>query len=133
LEIREEKYRSFLEGLDDIAYKIDDEGNVPYTNKIAETITGLPLDQIIGKSILDLFNEESRQVVYDAYLRALSGLEVDVEGTFMNGRICLFRGRPVTDGSGSIIGTFGTGSDITDKKLADHLALRQEVQVKRIL
>ena len=43
LRTSEERFRSFLDNLGDIAYETDASGNVTYANKVSEKITGVPL------------------------------------------------------------------------------------------
>jgi PAS domain S-box-containing protein len=55
----ERHFTNFLENLGDIAYTTDSHGNLTYTNKMAEIITGKPLKDIIGKPFFPLFAKKS--------------------------------------------------------------------------
>jgi len=115
----EKRLRNFLNNLNDAAYETDSSGNVTYTNKMGEVITGLPLKDIIGKSFLPLFTEESQKIAIDVYQRTLNGESQEHELTFTNGKTCHFKNAPLRNNDGKIVGTFGICRDITDRKLAE--------------
>ncbi|KPJ61140.1 MAG: hypothetical protein AMJ42_01235 [Deltaproteobacteria bacterium DG_8] len=115
----EKRFRNFLENLSDAAYETDSSGNVTYTNKMGEIITGVPLKDIIGKPFLPLFTRESQKIAIDVYQRGLNGESMEYELTFTNGRIGYFKNRPLRDKNGKIIGVFGIARDITERKRAE--------------
>jgi len=93
--------------------------------KIAETITGVPLKDIIGKPFLPLFTAESQKIAIDVYQRTLNRERPDYELTFNNGRICHFKNEPLSDKDGKIIGVYGIARDITERKQTEE-ALRKQ-------
>jgi len=56
----EKQFKDFLENLGDTAYETDAFGNITYSNKAAETLTGLPFKKLIGKPFLPLFEEKAK-------------------------------------------------------------------------
>lgn len=112
----EEKFRTFLENLGDVAYRTDASGNVAYANKAAEKIAGLPLEDIVGEPFLHLFTKESRKAAVDAYQSSLEGGSPEYELTFKNGRLGHFKNEPLKDKDGKVIGVFGVARDITGQK-----------------
>jgi len=115
----ERRFRNFLDKLGDAAYETDSLGNITYANKMSETITGMPLKDIIGKSFLPLFTEESQKTAIDVYHKTLNGKSPEYDLTFTNKRICHFKNGPLKDKDGKIIGVFGIARDITDRKQAE--------------
>ena len=113
------KFKEFLDNLGDAAYEADAFGNITYTNKAAETLTGLPLKKLIGKPFLPLFTEKSQKIAMDLYQRALNGERLEFELTFTNGKIARFKNEPLIDKDGRIIGVFGIARDITDRVKAE--------------
>jgi PAS domain S-box-containing protein len=111
----EERFRNFLDNLGDIAYETDSSGNVTYANKMSETITGVPLRDIIGKPFLPLFTKESQEIAIDVYQRTLNGESPEYELVFSNGKICHFKNEPLRDKNGNIIGVFGIARDVTER------------------
>ncbi|MBW1800744.1 MAG: PAS domain S-box protein, partial [Deltaproteobacteria bacterium] len=115
----EKQFRNFLDNLGDIAYEADARGNVIYGNKMTEIITGVPLNDIIGKPFLPLFTKESQKIAADVYQRTLNGESPEYELTFTNGKICHFKNKPLRDENGKITGVFGIARDITDRRNAE--------------
>jgi len=115
----EKRFKDFLENLGDTAYETDAFGNVTYTNKTAETLTGLPLKKLIGKPFLPLFTEKSQKIAMDVYQRTLNGERPEYELTFTNGKIARFKNEPLIDEDGKIFGVFGVARDITYRKQAE--------------
>jgi PAS domain S-box-containing protein len=128
----EERYRSFVDDLGDVAYTTDTQGNVTYANKMAETITGESLEDIVGKPFLPFFTQGSQQMAIDVYQRTLNGESPEYELTLTSGRTGYFKNAALTDKNGKIIGVFGIARDITDRKRAEE-ALRQSENKYRTL
>jgi len=130
----EKWHRNFLENLSDVVYEADSSGNITYVNKMAESLTGVPLKEIIGKPFLPFFEKKSQEVAADVYLRTLNGESLEYELLFKNGKIAHFKNRPLKNNDGKIIGVFGTARDITDlrkaEKMLRSLNERLEQQVK---
>ena len=61
----ETPFADFLEHLGDIAYSADDQGRITYANPASQAITGLPVEEVIGKSFLPLFTPESQEIATD--------------------------------------------------------------------
>jgi len=129
----EEKYRMFLENLNDAAYLADKYGNITYANRMAEKLTGLPIQEIIGKPFLPLFTEESQKKATDVYLKTLAGGNPEFELTFINNRIALFNNEPLRDKTGKIIGVFGTARDITRRKQVEKELKQYQEHLKELV
>ena len=126
------QFRNLLDNLGDVAYETNASGNVTYTNKMGEKITGMLLKDIIGKPFLPLFTKESRQIAVDAYDRTLNGESTEFELTFTSGRICHFKNEPLKDESGKIVGVFGIARDITERKQAENALHESEERFREI-
>ena len=119
----EERHRTFLENLSDIAYELDVNGNLTFVNKAAELITGEKVSEWMGKSFMPLLTEESRQVAFWGVQRVLSTGHSESEVNLINGKVLLFRSELKTDNSGKVVGILGIGRDVTERKKAEN-ALR---------
>ncbi|KAF0217087.1 MAG: multi-sensor hybrid histidine [Ignavibacteria bacterium] len=119
----EERHRTFLENLSDIAYELDVNGNLTFVNKAAELITGEKVSEWMGKSFMPLLTEESRQVAFLGVQRVLSTGHSESEVNLINGKVLLFRSELKTDNSGKVVGILGIGRDVTERKKAEN-ALR---------
>jgi PAS domain S-box-containing protein len=128
----EKRFKDFLENLGDTAYETDAFGNVTYTNKTAETLTGLPLKKLIGKPFLPLFTEKSQKIAMDVYQRTLNGERPEYELTFTNGKIACFKNEPLIDEDGKIFGVFGVARDITYRKQAERALKKSEERYRAL-
>ena len=127
----EKRFKDLLENLSDAVYETDAYGDITYTNKAAETLTGLPLKQIIGKPFLSLFARKSRKSVMDAYQRTLNGDSPKIELTLANGKIAHFKSKPLLDKDGKIIGVFGIASDTTERVKAEEVMEKAHHELER--
>ncbi len=128
----EEYYKAFLFNLGDVAYEADVRGNVTYANRMAETVAGLPLSEIIGRPFLPLFEGDSQERAIDAYRESLDGGSPEFELTFRTGKVLRFRNGPKLDAGGNISGVFGIARDVTQRKRADE-ELQARSRVNEIL
>jgi len=120
----EERFRSFFDDLGNAVYRADAQGNITYANKFSEKLTGLPLEDILGKPFAPLFTSESQRVAADVFQRTLDGQSPEYELTFTSGKTCRFKNRPLRDDDGRIVGVFGISRDISERKQAEkHLRL----------
>lgn len=132
LRASEQRFRRFLENLGDAAYEADAHGNITYTNRMGEVVSGIPLKDLMGNPFLPLFTEQSQKVAVDVYQKTLRGESPEYELTFTNGTICQFKNAPLKDEHGRIMGVFGIARDITERKLIDR-KLKESEEKYRVL
>jgi len=128
----DKKFKDFLNNLGDAAYEADAFGNITYTNKAAEALTGLPLNKIIGTPFLPLFTEKSKKIAVDVHQRTLNGESPEFELTFNNGKIARFKNEPLADKDGKIIGAFGVARDITCHKQTEEALKKSEERYRAL-
>ena len=121
----------FLENMTDIAYLADDEGNVLWVNRAAESMTGLPPEDIIGKPFLPLFIDADHASLMDVYKRTLAGASLENTLTFKSGVTCHFTSLPKRNSQGDITGTFGVARDISDRLAAERFLQTSEARLKK--
>jgi PAS domain S-box-containing protein len=129
----EDRFRSFLDNIADIAYEIDAAGKMTYANKTSAKITDMPLKDIIGKSFLLLFTEECQNIAMGMYQRTLNGESQEYKLTLTNGRIYHFNNEPLRDGNGKIIGVFGIARDITARQRAEEELEKYRNHLKQLV
>jgi len=121
----------FLDNISDLAYRIDNEGNVIYANPAAERITGLTLSEIIDRPLLPHFSKKNNDLLLEVYNKTLAGESQESILTFNSGIACHFTSLPFKDDHGNIIGTFGIARDISDRIDADKALKESEARLKK--
>jgi len=129
----EKWHRDFLDNLSDVVFESDNSGNVTYANKASVSLTGMAVEDIIGKPFLPLFDNKNQEIAVDVYQRTLNGESPQYELTFKNGRIASFKNKPLRSKDGNIIGLFGVARDITDRKKAEKELWESEVKHKALI
>ena len=127
----EERFRSFLDNLGDVAYEVDDSGGITYANNMAEKMTGMSLEDLLGQHFIPLFTEESQKVAAEAFEKTLNGESTEYELTFTNGTVGHFRNEPLIDEKGKIVGLFGIARDITERKRVEEALQKAHDQLER--
>lgn len=133
LQESEERYRTLVEGMNEVLMLVDNDDRVLYVNKRFTDILGYSKEEIIGKIgyelLLDpkdhdsLINENRERTKdkfnqYEMTFISRSGKKVDF----------LISGSPVKNSEGITIGSMGAMTDITERK--KNLAALQESEEK---
>ena len=135
----EEEYRSVVESLQEIIFRLDANGNFIFLNWAWAATCGYPLDDTLGKSLVSFVHEDDRPRTAEL-LAALTSAKLNEardeiriaaqDGTL---RWLELRARPWYDAHGSINGASGTLDDITWQKLAEEQLRRTEAASRAIL
>ncbi|MFQ6036011.1 MAG: PAS domain S-box protein, partial [Sedimentisphaerales bacterium] len=119
----EEKYRSLIENADDFIYVVDKSGHVMSLNKAATELFGKKAEEIIGKSLLELFPEEianhniqSIKTVFETgeTLKSEIKLRVGERQLWVSANL-----NPLKDSEGKIYAVMGISRNITQRKKAE--------------
>ncbi len=117
----EERYRTLVEGMNEVLMLVDNDDRVLYVNKRFTDILGYTRDEIIGKTGYEVLidpkdhetirkeNEERSKNIFNQYEMTFiskSGKKVDF----------LVSGAPVKNSDGVAIGSMGAMTDITERK-----------------
>jgi PAS domain S-box-containing protein len=121
LQESEEKYRTLVEGMNEVLMLVDNNDQVLYVNKRFTDLLGYSKEEIIGKIGYEVLldpkdhekirkeNEERTKDVFNQYEMSFiskSGKKIDF----------LISGSPVKDAEGKTIGSMGALTDITERK-----------------
>ncbi|MFP4087893.1 MAG: PAS domain S-box protein [Desulfobacteraceae bacterium] len=71
----EHKYRLLVENAQDAIYVLKD-GVITFANASASRITGYPLEEIVGRPLIEFLHPEDRAVIWQRYEDRLAGREV---------------------------------------------------------
>jgi PAS domain S-box-containing protein len=120
----EEKYRFLMENMNEVVMMVDNDDRVLFVNKKFTEKLGYTPDEIIGKTgyeiLLDpcdhqMIIEENKKRVeklvsqYEICFKGKQGQKIDF----------LISGAPILDADGNTLGSIGTMTDITDKKIIE--------------
>lgn len=121
----EEQYRSVIENISEVVYKISLNGQIEYLNPAWEEITGFTVDDSVGKSFLDLIHPEdleNHRGLFEQLLQCqMPFIRVETRHLTSSGeyRWVELYARPVFDKEGKISGTSGTLRDIHARRATE--------------
>lgn len=112
----EERFRGFVENMGDGAFRADREGLLTFANQVAMEVIGIPEEELIGMSFLQLFHDEDRSRLLEIHRRIIGGEGAQDEVQFINGVLAHVVAEPLRDPGGEVVGVFGTFRDVTDRR-----------------
>jgi PAS domain S-box-containing protein len=121
----EKKYRTLAENYPDFIIGFDTEGRHTYVNASIEKAFSIKLENIIGKTIKDLFpgNDLSNEQLFNKVLEAVNTKQSNTSEikwqTIDGERIIEIRHIPEIDANGNCLGVLGIGRDITERRIAE--------------
>ncbi len=119
----EEKYRTLVENTTDFIFMIDERSRIVSLNRSAAKLLGGESEEIIGKSIFDLFPKE----LAIKYSESLKNVFKTAEPDFYESKLIAGEKKlwvdtslsPVKDNNGKTIAVIGVSKDITERKKAE--------------
>jgi PAS domain S-box-containing protein len=114
-----DKLQNLLDHLPDLVYTTDLEGRLTEVSRGGEVLIGSPRDQLIGRSVMDLYHAPEARERIGRLLRdggALPGFETTVRCHDGSLREVLATASLLRDEAGAPSGTIGILKDITDLK-----------------
>lgn len=120
----EERYHTLVNNLDIVVFQTDDQACWALLNPAWEKLTGFSVDKSITVSWFDYLHEDDRQHYREAFRRLIA----HGEPIMGEARICPKTGaprwvecvvRPTINDDGTIVGSLGTLTDITERKVND--------------
>ncbi|NJK70397.1 MAG: PAS domain S-box protein [Microcoleus sp. SU_5_3] len=123
LQASETKYRHLVETSQDIIWSIDAIGRFTFLNPAVRYIYGYEPEEMLGRPFSDFAPPEQIQKDLKAFARLLAGesvfqhesVQIAKDGSI---KYLMFNAIALFDESGNLVGTTGTATDITDRKLA---------------
>jgi PAS domain S-box-containing protein len=120
----EERYRSISEDMPAMICRFFADGTLTFVNSYYSSFFGKSGSELIGRNLLDLINDENRNIVLSNYLSlneikpfmTYENLETDGYG---NKRWIQWIDRIIDSEDGSVVEYQSIGIDVTDRKLAE--------------
>ena len=113
-------YLTILESADDAIFIKDTEGRYVIVNSVFSRRVGMSVQDLVGKTPLDVYPEEVGAKIRADDLEALAGDKMveneDQFDTPGGQKIFLARKVPVRDSGGKVVGLLGISRDITERK-----------------
>jgi len=132
----EEKYRNLVDNSNDIVNSTDKSGNWTFLSPSVTRILGYEPAEMLGKSAFSFMHPGDVESTREAHERMVrEGMDVwQFENRYIHkdGRIITlaWNGIAVRDEMGNIIGTYGIGRDITERKRMDEALKSSEERLK---
>ncbi len=127
----EEKYRTLVENIDDVIFRIDKDGHFLYVSPVIEYLFGFNKNEIIGRNFIDYVHPEDREYLLASFENTKSGRLEPAEFRIYDRKGIIRHVRTssrIVRESGEEETLIGIITDISERKLADEkvrAALRQ--------
>lgn len=126
LKVSEERFRGLVETMSDIVWETDISGKMISCFGKIETVLGYMPEEIVGKTIFELLDEESSNDCLKAFEQSVSDMvgaqNLEVWAKSKSGeKVCLLRSWiPFFGRFGALMGFRGVDTDVTAKKVAGY-------------
>jgi PAS domain S-box-containing protein len=135
----EERFRSFVENINDTAYTISQEGILTYVSTNVKDILGLDADELVGKSFRDVVHPEDYAICLQSIQRSFanaekqSGVEFRIRHKNGDWRWQTSNTSPILGVDGKPVSALGVSRDITERKLIEENLRNREMQSQKKL
>jgi PAS domain S-box-containing protein len=133
----QEQYRIVTDALNDAVFMLDNQGRFAFGNAAGARLTGYQLEELLGRSLIDLVAPKDLPDLIERFQRAISGEalspHVEVEMIRKDGRrvpVELSMANLMLDGR--IAGRVGVARDITERRRADE-QIKASLREKEVL
>ncbi|HET9015998.1 MAG TPA: EAL domain-containing protein [Thermomicrobiaceae bacterium] len=134
--LNEQRYRSLVDHNPDAVYSIDPSGRVLSANPVCVTLTGQPMEELVGRSALEFVAPQHRVRALLNFRRALSGTPQHFEsGLCRSDRRCLdvaITSIPITV-DGAIVGVYNVAQDISARNATQQELRRREQEIRALV
>ena len=129
---KEEKFRALIEAVSDWIYEVDLNGVYTYASPKVKNVMGYSPEEVVGRPIVD-FMPENEVAHTLKFFKDITGAQESFSG-FVNTHIhkdgrhisLETNGAPFFDSSGTLIGYWGLGRDITNRVISEEELKKSE-------
>ncbi len=125
LDASEDKYRTVVESIKEVIFQMDVFGNWTFLNPAWTAVTGFAVKPALGTLFVDYVHEQDREQSRHIFLqlvsRRLDYCRYETRFLTKDGKVRWIEvySQPMLNGDNTVVGTSGTLTDITDRKLAE--------------
>lgn len=132
----ETKYRSLVETSQDMIWSVDAIGCYTFVNPAVKYIYGYEPEEMLGRPFSDFMTPEQTQKDLKVFARLFAGESViqhESPQIAKDGSIkyLMFNAIALYDETGNVLGTTGTATDITDRKIAEAALQHANAELER--
>lgn len=132
----EAQYRRLVETSQDMIWSVDATGRYTFVNPAVKYIYGYEPAEMIGRAFSDFVTPEQSQKDLAVFARWLAGesivqhesAQIAKDGSI---KYLMFNAIAIYDDSGNVLGTTGTATDITARKLAEEALQHANAELER--
>jgi PAS domain S-box-containing protein len=133
----EQRYRQLAESAQDFIFIIDKEGKVQYINSSGAKEFGSDPDQVLGRSVMELFLPETSQRQWDHIQNVIQSghalLNSETKVVFPTREMWLNTSLiPLRAESGEVIQVLGIARDVTERKQSEEALLESEKRYRQL-
>ena len=134
-----ERYRAFVENIEEGVYEVDIHGNFLYFNKSLCRIFGYPPEEIQFQNFSKFMDEETAKKMFESFNRiyesgqGVSDLQWRIRNKEGNERIIELSATLITNKEGKKVGFRGIARDITDKYRTQEALQKSEKRYRTLL
>ncbi|WP_341738983.1 PAS domain S-box protein [Microcoleus sp. CAWBG640] len=132
----ETKYRSLVETSQDMIWSVDAQGCYTFVNPAVKYIYGYEPEEMVGRPFSDFVTPEQSRKDLEVFARLLTGesvfqyetTQIAKDGSMKH---LMFNAIALFDDAGNVLGTTGTATDITDRKIAEAALQHANAELER--
>ncbi|MGD2158646.1 MAG: PAS domain S-box protein [Anaerolineales bacterium] len=132
------RWRTYFEHANDLVFTLDKTGGITFANRALCESSGYPLEDLLGKSILDLVTSKSLPTAKEALAQiwreeGLDRIRLEVLTKSGDTRIVEVRGRILSDEGSHSESTFHIARDVTEQVRTQEALRRERDRAQRYL
>lgn len=137
LQESEHRFQSLINTMNEGLVEVDENWTMTFVNNRFAEMTGLPVDQLVGRKFQDLVSEQFKNNAQEELNRRRKGITgvYELELLHADGQKIFVHcsPRPSYDAKGKYLGGLGVVADITDRKKAELQLLREKEKLEDAL
>lgn len=137
--LKDDRYQRVVDNLREVIFQIDTAGAWAFLNRAWTNVTGFEINECLGRRFLDFVHQEDERRVAEEFQRHIAGetefCRIALRYKSKSGapRWVETYSRLMRDEGGTILGTTGTLTDITQRKLVEEALRDSEERYRKLV